>query len=346
MTSRLTKLSVLALPLCLAALPALAFEAGTRWISFTPAHRGEKENVLITYPAEADGDAFRLGADELWTGVPARRNATPVQEKFPLVILSHGSGGNAAGIGWLSTELAKNGFIVAAPNHLRTTSGDSVPAQTLRLTDRAKDIPALIDHLLADPEWSGRIDPARIGGVGFSLGGLTVLLAAGTTLSLDDYRAYCAGMTAPQSDCGWLRQGGVDFDRIDREAFEGSAPEPRLASVVAVDPGFTPAYRTESLRTIAIPSLFVNLGVGDDIPPTLRAEHIAAEVPDAAYAAIPQAVHFTFLGVCNPDGSEVLKRYGEEEPICEDGGDIPREELHKQIFFKIAVFLRRNLMER
>lgn len=340
------KTAALALPLALSALPALAFEAGARWLSFQPAHRGEAENVLLIYPAEADGDAYRLGADELWTGVPARRNATPIAEKFPLVILSHGSGGNAAALGWLSTELAKNGIIVAAPNHLRTTSGDSVPAQTLRLADRAKDVPALIDHLLADPEWSRLIDPERIGGIGFSLGGTTMMMAAGMRASLDDYRAYCAEMNAPGSDCAWLRRGGVDFDRIDRDAFEAAVPEPRLKAIAAIDPGLTPAYRPESLQGITIPTLFLNLGIGDDVPRGIRADGIAKEVPGATHAGIAGAVHFSFLAICNPNGAEVLKRHGEDEPICEDGGDIPREELHKQIFFKIAVFLRKNLIER
>ncbi|MET0359350.1 MAG: hypothetical protein ABW055_07920, partial [Pararhizobium sp.] len=93
-------LALAAMGLSLIPSPAFPFEAGTRWITIDPTHRSEGERVLINYPAKADGEAYTLSADDLWTGVPARRNATPVMEKFPLVILSHGSGGNAASLGW------------------------------------------------------------------------------------------------------------------------------------------------------------------------------------------------------------------------------------------------------
>jgi len=41
----------------------------------------------------------------------------------------------------------------------------------------------------------------------------------------------------------------------------------------------------------------------------------------------------------------LLKQY-EDDPVCDEVSDIPREKLHQQIFFNIAVFLRRTLLER
>ncbi|MCD2175375.1 alpha/beta hydrolase family protein [Rhizobium sp. C4] len=330
----------------LASFPAAAFEAGTEWITITPPHRGAKEGVLLTYPAQADGDAYTLGADELWTGVPARRNANPVAEKFPLVVLSHGSGGNAASLGWLSTELARNGFIVAAPNHIHSTSGDSLPVESIKIWERSQDISALLDSLLADPRWSKLIDKDRIGAIGFSLGGTSVMLAAGARASLSTFADYCKNADGKDGGCNWFLRGGADLSKLDRNAFDGSYRDPRLSALVAVDPGFAMAYQPDSLKAMTLPTLFVNMGEGESIMPGVRAEPLARQVPGAAYAAIPGAIHFTFLGVCNPSGADVLKRYGEEDPVCDDGGDTPRVELHKQIFFKIAVFLRKNLQEK
>jgi predicted dienelactone hydrolase len=335
---------LLCLPLL--ASPAAAFEAGTTWISINPPHRDAPENVLITYPAKADGDAYTLGADALWTGVPARRNATPIPEKFPLVILSHGSGGNAAVLGWLSTELARNGFIVAAPNHLHSTSGDSIPVESFKIWERPQDISALIDVLTSDPKWSALVDRERIGGIGFSLGGTSMMLAAGARASLGTFADYCAAAGGKDGGCNWFQRGGVDFNAVDRPAFEAGYKDPRLSALVAVDPGLAMAYQPESLKTVAMPTLILNLGDGDAIMPGVRSDKLVAQIANAAYATIPGAVHFTFLGVCNPDGAEVLAHYGEEDPICDDGGNTPRTELHKQIFFKIAVFLKKALMER
>ncbi|AYC99431.1 dienelactone hydrolase [Neorhizobium sp. NCHU2750] len=337
--------ALVAMGLSLIAAPAFSFEAGTKWISITSPHRSEPERVLITYPAKADGDAYTLGADQLWTGVPARRNATPIAEKFPLVILSHGSGGNAAGLGWLSTELARNGFIVAAPNHIHSTSGDSIPVESFKFWERAQDISALIDALTTDPAWSALIDPARIGGIGFSLGGTTMMLSAGGRTSLQALEDYCAKAREDDAGCSWFLHGGVDFSKVDRQAFEGDYKDPRLSAMVAVDPGFTTAYQQDSIAAIAMPTLFVNLGEGDAIMPGVRAAELSRQIEGANYATIPGAVHFSFLGICNPGGPELLKRYG-EDPVCNDGGDIQRDDLHKQIFFKIAVFLRRTLLER
>lgn len=334
------------LPLLVLVQPAAAFEAGTDWITITPPHRSEPERVLLTYPSKNDGEPFALGADELWTGVPARREAMPVDERFPLVILSHGSGGNAAALGWLSTELARNGFIVAAPNHIHSTSGDSIPVESFKIWERPQDISALIDALLADPQWSKRIDPDRIGGIGFSLGGTSMMLAAGAQASLASFVDYCTTSGGKDGGCNWFQRGGVDFSTVDRQAFEASYRDRRLSALVAVDPGFAMAYQPDSLKAVDMPTLILNLGEGEAITPGVRAQKLATEISGARYATIAGAVHFTFLGVCNPNGAEVLARYGEEEPICQDGGDISREALHKQIFFKIAVFLRKNLVEK
>ena len=330
----------------LLATPAMAYEAGTRWIEIQPPHRAAAEQVLLTYPSRKDGTAYTLGADELWTGVPARRNATPVAETFPLVILSHGSGGNAAGLGWLSTELAKNGFVVAAPNHPHSTSGDSRPAESIKVWERAQDISAVIDALTADPAWSAVIDPDRIGVLGFSLGGASAMLSSGARLDLARFRDYCAQAAGKDGGCNWFLKGGVDLAKVNPAAFDGVYRDPRLRALVAVDPGFSMAFKPDSVKAMALPSLFLNLGTGATILPGVRAEALAADMPNAVYAALPGATHFSFLGVCNPDGAEVLKRAGEDEPVCSDGADVPRDTLHQQLFFQIGVFLRKTLVER
>lgn len=325
--------------------PATAYEAGTRWITIKPAHRSAPENVLITYPALADGDVYQLGANALWQGVPARRNATPAKTKLPLVLLSHGAGGNASGLGWISTFLAQNGFVVAAPNHAGCTSTNLVIASCIKIWDRPADLSATLDTLLADPQWSEIIDRQRIAAMGFSLGGNSVLLMAGARMSLDDYQAYCVTMTDPDSDCEWLKRGGVNLNTVNREQYEKDSRDPRIAAFVAIDPGFAPAYKQDSLETISVPGLFLTLGVGKDVPPTLRANALANAIPNAEFAEIANAVHFTFLGLCNPNGAALLKA-DNDDPVCDDGGQIPRAVLHRQIRHRIGLFLTKTLLER
>ena len=76
-----------------------------------------------------------------------------------------------------------------------------------------------------------------------------------------------------------------------------------------------------------------------------NAQSLAVDIPEANYALVPGANHFSFLSICNANGAELLKQY-EDDPVCDEVSDIPREKLHQQIFFNIAVFLRRTLLER
>jgi predicted dienelactone hydrolase len=94
-------------------------------------------------------------------------------------------------MGWIAAALAEAGFIVAGPNHPGTTSGDSSPAETVKLWQRTADLSAVIDRLSIDPEWRDALDPARIGVVGFSIGGATAMEIAGARADLDAYARYC-----------------------------------------------------------------------------------------------------------------------------------------------------------
>jgi predicted dienelactone hydrolase len=181
--------------------------------------------------------------------------------------------------------------------------------------------------------------------MGFSLGGNSVLLMAGARMSLEAYQAYCQTMLSPQSDCAWLRRGGVDLATVDKSRFDKESRDPRISAFVATDPGFAPGYRTDSLRTIIIPGLLLNLGIGSDVPVTLKADSLAAAIPQAEFASIAGAVHFSFLGLCNPNGAELLKAEN-DDPVCNDDDNLPRQALHQQMLQRIGLFLTKTLLER
>jgi dienelactone hydrolase len=88
--------------------------------------------------------------------------------KAPLVIVAHGfSRGRQNMAGW-GRHLAGEGIVTAVPD---------LPAWS----DHARNglfLSQLRAHLLADPAWQDRIDPARVGLLGFSAGALASLLSA------------------------------------------------------------------------------------------------------------------------------------------------------------------------
>ena len=73
-------------------------------------------------------------------------------------------------------------------------------------------------------------------------------------------------------DCGWYAGGKayvddeavsvdkVDLRKIDKARFEQSNLDRRIKAAVLVDPGLAQAFDSQSLKDIAIPMSFINLG--------------------------------------------------------------------------------------
>ena len=104
---------------------------------------------------------------------PTSKDAEIVPRKFPLIMLSHGTGGNRISQMWLACELASNGYIVAAVDHYGNTLDNKIPENFVKVWDRPLDISFVIDELLKNSLWISAIDSTQIGMAGFSLGGYT-----------------------------------------------------------------------------------------------------------------------------------------------------------------------------
>jgi len=110
----------------------------------------------------------------------------PQLEKQPLLLFSHGYGGCATQSKFLTEALARDGFWVFAPDHRDARCGHAInesggfSLRTFRtpekwsdatFSDRRDNLLDLVRALRTDPRFSGRIDFARIGLIGHSLGG-------------------------------------------------------------------------------------------------------------------------------------------------------------------------------
>jgi len=338
-------LSAIPLLLCLLSSAALAQDGpGVQRLYLSAPARERPLEVLLWYPAGPGGQPLQVGEGPLFHGSPARLNAPIVTGHHPLLLLSHGSGGNAANMGWLAGPLAQQGFIVAAPNHPGTTTGDSTPQATMRIWERPTDISAVLSHLLADPDWQARIQPKRVAVLGFSLGGHTALALAGAEVNLDRYARYCedpAAMTVQLGECRWLARSPVGLRQLDAAHFGQSFKDPRIHQAIAIDPGLAQAFETDSLRSITVPVHIINLGRPGTHPRAVQAAPLAQAIPGSTYATVADAIHFSFLGLCRPDGRAMLAREGESDPICDDGGDRSRADIHAELLARVAQALLR-----
>lgn len=134
----------------------------------------------------AEFDA-RLGGVHVHVWMP------PGQGRAPVLVFSHGFGGCAQQSAWLTEGLAAAGYLVVAPEH-RDALCDAQPGGHLEVAapftaperwtpksydDRRDDVWRVLTALREGSGWRARADLGRIGLIGHSLGGYTVLGVAG-----------------------------------------------------------------------------------------------------------------------------------------------------------------------
>ena len=152
--------------LLLTASIARAHEVGFQQLSI-PNGADKPITVGVWYPTPVAASAQPLGL-QTQTVAP---DAPVVDAKFPLVVLSHGTGGSFSDSYDVAIALAKAGFVVAALSHTGDTFDDH--SRAARIDQRPAQLKRLVDYMLG--EWPARatIDPKRIGAFGFSAGGFT-----------------------------------------------------------------------------------------------------------------------------------------------------------------------------
>lgn len=132
--------------------------------------------VVVWYPTQAPSRLI----DAVSVEFDAAPNAPVEQQKHPLVLVSHGTGGMNLGHYPLAVELARAGFIVASMTHPGDNFRDrSLIADERYFSERPRQISRVLDALLADKQWGPLIDSERIGALGHSAGGYAVAALVG-----------------------------------------------------------------------------------------------------------------------------------------------------------------------
>lgn len=297
----------------------------------------------IWYPAQAGGKAVTVGGNGVFFGTKAGRSALVQDGKFPLVLVSHGAGGNAGQFGWIASELAENGYVVVLPNHPGTTSGNASAEAAVRVWERPQDVTAVLDHMTGNPDKFAYVDFDATAVLGFSAGGYTALAVSGARVDPDRLQRFCDNVDHGMSDCAFLRQFGVDLHQMDLSPAGQNLRDARVKAGVIVDPGIISTVTEESLSDIDIPFFVINLGTKESVPPGVHALAAAKRIPKAEHLFVPDATHFSFLAECKERGAEILEKEGEPDPLCKDTGGRSRSEIHDDLAERVVAYLDRNL---
>lgn len=305
-------------------------------------------DVAIWYPTAQNNAAETIGENIAFVGTTIVRNATPAPGKHPLLLLSHGYGGSWRNLNWLASQLANEGYIVAAPNHPGTTTWDKSPQAARQLWQRPRDLSRTLDKILAEPGLAGGVDPQRIAAAGHSLGGWTVLMLAGGRFDpqrfINDCRTH-----AVLSSCRLASTLGIDSPAT-AEKLASSARDPRISAVVLFDAGLLRGFTPASLQQLRVPVLILAAQVGStELPAGLESGYIAAHLPaeNMRYASVAGATHFSFMQLCKPGAEKVIDAHEPGEGIvCQDGSGASRAIIHQHLTEQVNHFLLRSFEPR
>jgi predicted dienelactone hydrolase len=229
----------------------------------------ENRSVAVWYPTS--GQASRYSYNAKFSGLLAKDApvTTACGQRAPLVVFSHGFSGCGIQSVSFTEQLARNGYVVAAPDHADAAichivasqrgAKHAMPSQprildpaswneTSRI-DRRQDIEAVIDYLQKDREFGPAIDPEEIGLAGHSLGGYTVVGMAG----------------------GW--QSWLD---------------PRVRAVLAMSPYVMPFQINKTLGNVRVPLMYQGGTLDVGITPFLKGQK-------GAFAVANSPVYFVEL---------------------------------------------------
>ena len=261
----------------------------------------------------------------------------PALEPFPLILLSHGTGGSAEQMGWLGTALARAGFIAVAVEHPGNNSAiGPLTAEGFALWwERATDLSEVLDGMLADPELGPHVDHDRIGAAGFSLGGNTVLELGGARTDISAFFDMCkqgadnAACHVPEMrEVGTPEQMLAAVRKTSGESLARSGDsfrDPRVKAVFAIAPALGFVLTPESLRAMRLPVEIVVGAVDPIAPATNNASYVRGNVRGSRETILPGVAHYTFLDVCMAAGKEKLPLY------CDDANGTDREAVHRQV---------------
>ncbi len=264
--------------------------------------------VLMMYPTQVPSSPVAFGPYSIDVSPEA-----PIDgDSLPVVIISHGGGGSHLLYRSLAAYLAKEGYLVAMPEHPGNNRNNNALDGTIEnVENRPRHIQLVIDAVCADAQFKDRVQSTNAAIIGHSLGGYTALAVAGGK--------PCAGL-------GQMVE---------------VTPDDRVKSLVLMAPATNWYVLNDSLKDVRTPILLLS-AEHDPITPRWQAQLVLDLIPNRAqvtFKVIENAGHFSFLTPFPP----AMMRPGFAPAIDPDGFD--RQRFHVQLNEEILTFLNKTLRD-
>lgn len=295
-----------------------------------------QQNISQETKTYLDTTRGRILVTEIW--YPKVANS----QKSPLVIFSHGTGGNRLACQWFCEGLAAKGFIVAAVDHYGNTFTNPIPKEFVAIWERPQDISFVLTKLLNDNEVADKINQQKIYAAGFSIGGYTSLALAGAKLNWDNIIKF---IHTPQG----LREVNIpempgmikmfEQDSITN-SFKKCPPliDKRIKAVFAMAPAAGQGFSSKrQFKDIAVPVFIVGVAADSIAPIKTNASHYKKLLPKAEWYLVEgKAGHYVFLN----EGTAEMKNAA---PVFfQDAEGVNRNEIHSKMISMAEIFFAKQ----
>lgn len=281
---------------------------GLRRVQVPAPHLARPLDVIACYPSVSEEEEIRFGPYV----IEAASDGAPLPGPWPVVVISHGSGGTPLTHRGLAQHLARAGYLVLLPTHPGNNRDDNRLADSAEiLVQRPRDVTAALDWASARDGFARHAETRRVAVVGHSMGGYTALALAGG-----------------QPHTVARHTAGVPAQPIPVEG------DPRVAAIVLLAPA-APWFMPEgSLDGVLAPTLMLT-GEHDHMTGS-HGDLIAARLPSSTpltFRAVAGAGHFSFLAPFSPQMTNPAF------PPSQDPPGFDRPAFHATLYPEIVGFL-------
>jgi predicted dienelactone hydrolase len=227
--------------------------------------------MAVMYPTKTPAKLERLGPYSLDISI----DAPPLEGVYPLIVISHGSGGSHFVYRTLAHYLSLNGFIVGMPEHpFNNRNNNTLQGTVENLINRPRHLRNAIDWFFESEKFSKFLKPDSVSIIGHSMGGYTALALA----------------------------GGIPTS-FPSESLDGQPqrinvlPDSRVTTLVLLAPGTVWFQADGALREVKVPILMLS-AEKDPYTPYYHAQIVVDGVINkekVQHRVVENAGHFSFL---------------------------------------------------
>ncbi len=318
------------------------YHIGQKSITYVDESRNRPLVTEIWYPTQdALKESSNLNKERLpFKEIKTVPNAGIPDKKFPLLLVSHGTGGNRFSLTWFVEKMVKEGYIVVSVDHYGNTSFNKIPREFVKWWERAIDIKYVLDNVISDKSIGSHIDTSRIGGVGFSLGGYTNIALAGGYVDRDSGETV-GRETPPEFP---KSEETIDFKTdsliiASYKKYKDKVKDERIKAFFVMAPAIGFGFQSEEQTKSITAPIFIVAGKGDtNTPIKYNAEKYHRLIQTSTLHLFGDKVnHYVFLNEGTEFGKQILSELTVDDP------SVDRKEIHEKTIKLAQDFFQRTL---